>query len=500
MSTLPAVHEDKEPLLGVWQIGENYTVHDVNENEGSSVVDGKYILARVVAESFFLDGVSRNRRRYPATAWRRALQDPELIRRLNRRLVFGTFGHDQVLDDAAIREGKFSHIVSRIWITEDGKGMAEFLILNTGPGERLNTIFRAGSRPYVSTRASGGFQKARDNQGNQIVDPESFALGTIDFVLDPGFLDADPELVENNNSVKGTQMNENEKIQTLEESVRNGQTLINNLTEQNTAQATQITKMEEELAAYRALGSADVLAARVNSGLEESLKAVLGTHTADGLKSTLEEHASYSALGTVAYIKESLDSLTHISENLGSAKDIEHHLREHLDLVRTLKSTPAQIKSMVESFEALTEAHGGVDAIEETLTKTAAFVEKCGSLEECESILVKSLEFFESVGTAENIRSALNRVLEMVESQKAAKVEESVLALAEELQQSPELIREALDKGLDEATIRSLAESRAPVTSPKSQITGRLFEDKKPQDNKENQNRGPRTLAESLIS
>lgn len=492
----PSVNSD---ILGVWQIGENYSVYDVNEDASSSVVDGKYILARVVAESFFLEGISRNRRKYPTAAWNRALKDPEFIRRLNRRLVFGTFGHDQVLDDAAIREGKFSHIVSRVWITEDGKGMAEFLILNTPPGERLNTIFRAGSRPYVSTRASGDFLKARDSQGNQIVDPDTFALKTIDFVLDPGFLDADPELVENHN-VKGTDnMNTEEKIQTLEEAVRTNQSTINGLTEENLAQRKTIASMEEELAAYRKFGAPEVLESRLTSGIEESLKSVIGEHTTENLRSIMDEHNSYKVLGSVAEVTESVKTMKSVLEEIGTPEEIRAHLTEHLNLVSALNASPVQIREMVESLNSLVEAHGDVAQIEETLNRTKEFVESCGSLDECETVLRSSLEFFESVGTADNIRMALTRVLEMCDSEKEQKFEESVSALAKELGQEETVIREALTKGVSEETLRSLAESRAPASGA-GRISGRLFEDKDQGKGKKDELPRKRTLAESLIS
>jgi len=133
-------------IIEIWESGNSVAL-----SESQSIVDGEHIIARASGEAFFPDSASRNNRFYPREAWTNALKDESLQTRLGKRLVFGSVGHDQPLDDVAVREGKISHIVNRIYIDEStGKGMAEFLILNTPSGRTLNTLLRAGSAISVS--------------------------------------------------------------------------------------------------------------------------------------------------------------------------------------------------------------------------------------------------------------------------------------------------------------------------------------------------------------
>jgi hypothetical protein len=136
-------------ILDTIQLGESKYSSTAPE------VDGVNIIGKVTGESFVPGGFSRNKRFYPASLWEKVVNDPGVRKRLDDRTMYGSIGHEVKLDDAAFRNGDFTHIVSDIRITEDGKGEADYLILNTNAGRNLNTVLRAGSRVYVSTRADG---------------------------------------------------------------------------------------------------------------------------------------------------------------------------------------------------------------------------------------------------------------------------------------------------------------------------------------------------------
>lgn len=144
--------------------------------------------------SFIPDGESRNKRYYPKELWERTLNDTELNERLKDRHCYGTIGHDTELNDVSLLEGKVSHIVTNLYI-EDGVGIGEAEILNTEVGRTLRTILGAKCKLYVSSRGIGKFKESSKN-GNKIVDPDNYLLETFDFVMDPGFLEANPTLVE----------------------------------------------------------------------------------------------------------------------------------------------------------------------------------------------------------------------------------------------------------------------------------------------------------------
>ena len=174
---------------------ENFTVIDdatkINESMQSEVDASKgAILAIVKGPHFVPDGISRNHRNYKGV-WEKAGKNEEVQRKLRDNQMFGTIGHDVELTDKEIRERLYSHITRNInWET----GEAESVIYNTPVGESLLTLLRAGTKLYVSSRADGEY-KGKDEDGNDIMDPDTYVLERFDFVTDPGFLEAHPALV-----------------------------------------------------------------------------------------------------------------------------------------------------------------------------------------------------------------------------------------------------------------------------------------------------------------
>lgn len=292
---------EKITCSGIWE--SNLAV----EQDDPSIVDGKYILARVSGPSFFPDKTSRNHVHYPRQAWENALNDETFQKRLANRQIYGTIGHDVEMNDESVRAGNFSHIVSKVWIDENGVGNAEYLILNTPPGKILNTLFRAGSKIYVSTKAGGEFARVEDDI--KYVDPNVFFLERIDFVIDPGFLETDPQLLE---SYKKLTQDNTKKMTDISES--------------------KVKEMSESLEQYRQLGSPE----QISKGI-----------------ALLEE---YIKLGTVKKIKENLDKssnrisqLTEIIENrfkdIGEALEVEK-MKTLLEQYKEL-GTPAEIKKLI---------------------------------------------------------------------------------------------------------------------------------------------------------
>lgn len=172
----------------------------INENASATMVgqsdpdvDGQYVIAKVRGPAFFPGRTSRNNVEYTTELWDYTLKRPEYRKELEARRMYSTFGHDLPIDDESIRDGKIGHIVSDTWIDPDtGTGMAEYLILNSGPGRMIKTLLGAKSKLRVSTRARGKMQNRLFN-GKKRPDPKRFYLRGIDFVHDPGFLDAEPD-------------------------------------------------------------------------------------------------------------------------------------------------------------------------------------------------------------------------------------------------------------------------------------------------------------------
>ena len=180
---------------------ENHDVKGLVITEASASKLQEGVLAKVSGPSFFLDGYSRNGRFYPKKLWENALKNADTKEALSRGLMFGCIGHpkDYSLDEL-LESGRVSHKVTKIYIDEKtGEGMADYEILDTESGRILNTILRSGSDMYVSTRAFGGFSnetKSKNGKKYKVLDEKNFVIESIDFVIQPGFLETKPKLME----------------------------------------------------------------------------------------------------------------------------------------------------------------------------------------------------------------------------------------------------------------------------------------------------------------
>jgi len=332
------------------------------EEDNISEVDGIHILARVVGPAFFPNTTSKNRVHYPIEAWENAISDPRFLSRLNSRLVFGTIGHNIELTDDAIREGKFSHIVTKTWIDDDNIGKAEYLILNTPPGRTLNTLLRAKCKLRVSTKA-GGLYESTSSGGVRTVKPDSFMLERIDFVIDPGYIEALPQLIEslheNSSSLsldKGKLMNtenNNKPVEILEsllvnmqgkatlteEQLKNlNESLTNIKVEQARTSAilenyqaigtvTAIHEQFAELEQYRLIGSVQEIHEAFDKG-EETVRDLtatvdtIGTQIADLKKPVDEDDSDYTELGSPQEVKDALSQALEIADELQAYRDL----------------------------------------------------------------------------------------------------------------------------------------------------------------------------------
>jgi hypothetical protein len=363
--------------------------------EESGEVDGEHILAKVKGVFFCPNGKSRNNRFYPEALWEKALGDATVQQKLKSRTMFGTVGHETELNDKAILEGRISHIVTNAYINEDGKGMGEALILNTPAGRVLNTIMRAGSQVFVSSRAEGRFKGTKN--GMPIVDEDSYKLDTWDFVLNPGFTAANPKLVEELNNIQTDNTNQGDKAmnETLEKVIKENVALKEELT----TTSKKVTSLEEALSPIQ----------EENNHVKEQL-------------ATAEE--------TISKLDESNKEL---ETSLVEAKEIVSVVEEMGDSVTEVK-------------EALEKAVNYIDTLHEEV----------GTKEEITSTINEAITFKEemdAIGSVEEIKSALKIGEEMldakIETERVAKVKE----LAEKCSVSETSIEKLLNTGMEEDAV-----------------------------------------------
>lgn len=383
-------------LDDVWESQE--LTHDIIES--SSEVDGVHILAKVKGPAFFPDTVSGNKVFYSREAWENAINDERFQSRLRDRLVFGTIGHGQVINDDAIKDGKFSHVLTGIYINESGVGIAEYLILNTPPGRILNTVLRAKSRLRVSTKAKGVFEN-QSSSGLKSVNPKVFFLERIDFVLDPGYDQALPELIESlgdSNAVnfnKETQMSGNidptqKLVDVLESTIADlksggqvaNETIIN-LNTQLAAASTQLKaiqeskeeleakvaeleaelqKAKEELAKYDELGSPDEVSEALDKSLDTitRMQKIIDRSTVDVAESlkieeSLKELEAYRSFGSIGEIKELCAHAEKLADRFieESLSNIQTKYGVSKDVVKKLYSKGLDVKTIEESIKMI---------------------------------------------------------------------------------------------------------------------------------------------------
>ena len=316
--------------------------------EANAVVDGVHVLAKVTGPFFVPEGVSRNKRFYSKSLWEKCLSRPDVQSKLSEKRMFGTIGHDEPIDDKALRDGKLSHIMTKLAVEENGiPGYGECLIVNSPAGRVLNSFLRAGAKLFTSSRALGKFNGTEE--GVPKVDEETYELQTFDFVLDPGFLQANPKLAESFQKFEESFTDTEEKnvIETLQNSNKKGDQIMGQ---------ELLEKVMNETASLRTELSS---AAKENQTLKTQNEA-LQKEIAESQKVTtgLDE---YKKLGTVAQLKEQKRKLgvceTELAKykGFGPAADVEKALagsKKFIQEVLTI-GTPAEIKEALAKSSAL---------------------------------------------------------------------------------------------------------------------------------------------------
>ena len=449
--------QEKHLIKSIIESNQKFKIKVLSESAETSEVDGKYILARASGPAFFPNTTSRNNVFYPKEAWENAIADEEFQHRLKNRLVFGTIGHDPEITDNEVRKGEFSHIVTKVWIGEDDIGYAEYLVLNTEPGRILNTLLRAGVGISVSTKGYGTTIETSDKD-TEMVDPDNFSFDRIDFVIDPGYLQAKPELKESKNT-ENTNYNRNE--QKMDKTIDILENATKRLEESNKSLQTEITeskvalsKANAALDSYRALGSVQQVAEAM-SQLDKY--RLLGTPRK--IKEDLDQ-----AEEVIGLLEDQVQDLTATIDQLKADEPATDEVTEdedtsELDAYREL-GTPEEIKACLERAEELLAEEPEEDEIEEDEDDEAPLSD-IGSPEEIRALVQEAeeadslLQQYQELGSVEELKEMCARLEEYSELEKEASAED----LAEEYDVNAEVVSKLQDKGLSDDEIKEILDS-----------------------------------------
>ena len=448
--------QEKHLIKSIIESNQKFKIKVLSESAETSEVDGKYILARASGPAFFPNTTSRNNVFYPKEAWENAIADEEFQHRLKNRLVFGTIGHDPEITDNEVRKGEFSHIVTKVWIGEDDIGYAEYLVLNTEPGRILNTLLRAGVGISVSTKGYGTTVETSDKD-TEMVDPDNFSFDRIDFVIDPGYLQAKPELKESKNT-ENTNYNRNE--QKMDKTIDILENATKRLEESNKSLQTEITeskvalsKANAALDAYRVLGSVQQVAEAM-SQLDKY--RLLGTPRK--IKEDLDQ-----AEEVIGLLEDQVQDLTATIDQLKADEPATEEVTEdedtsELDAYREL-GTVEELKACLEKAEELMAEQPEEDEIEED--EDEAPLSDIGSPEEIRALVQEAeeadslLQQYQELGSVEELKEMCARLEEYSELEKEASAED----LAEEYDVASEVVTKLQDKGLSDDEIKDILDS-----------------------------------------
>jgi len=470
-------------------------VDTICESDGSltSLIDGVNIIGMVEGQFFQPDGMSRNKRWYPRSLWENVLASADVKNRLLNHTMFGEIGHsDGPVTDNTLRSGDASHIIADLWIDEKGRGMGRAYILGTETGRRLKIYLGAKAKLKVSTRGEGVYLDGEKHDGCPVIDPSSYELQTVDFVLNPGFLETSANLTAQRESVETTtpekvnetmaqaskegenRMDMDKYVAKLEEKIATLEAKNESLSEElkskekellqsQFVESAEIKKINEQFAPFKKMGVSAKQLTETLKTAQNSLKKA----NAKNAKLTEELQAFKDACGSIEQIKEATElsakALDTISEyqKLGTVEDIKALMAKSEELVPQLE----ELNSLKEYKEL-----GSVEDIKALAEKFEASLPKLKEL--------KVLEAYKELGTVNDVKSLakkceslLPKLEQLEDAKKLARTVQKIMPKLEKydrLEKAAAKAQSIIEQYL--STVGSINKAKALVESRKETI------------------------------
>lgn len=135
---------------------------------------------------------TRNDRKYIQRLWRNVKESEYYKEGIENRTIVGELDHPEERVDYSLKEGAI--ILTLMDILDNGKVYTEFDIIDTPMGRILKTYLEAGCKIGVSSRGLG--EEIVEN-GETIIDPDTYQFYCFDAVAFPAVKSARMELLEN---------------------------------------------------------------------------------------------------------------------------------------------------------------------------------------------------------------------------------------------------------------------------------------------------------------
>lgn len=328
--------------------------------------NNKSILGEIEGIFFVPDGVSANERFYSRKFWEHVLATEDVKNKLSRKIMFGRVGHeDRDVEEDDINSGKISHVVDKLWIDEQGRGMGHAIILDTPAGHNLYTCMAAGSDLRVSSRASGDYKTDEYYNGNiPVMDESVYVLDTFDMVIHPGFIETNPKLVAENYPKKQKAEHTVKKHESTKSEKRR-QTMPRAKSER----ASLIAKAKSRiaLAEKRALKAEESLSKseiRYKNLLEKAKK----------ISAELKQYKAEGKVADIKKVKAELNSFKQVAKSSKALKETLGRVKKSLTTAKSFKAEAEQgrcYKATLEKAKPVLAAYVSIGSLPEVKSKMA---------------------------------------------------------------------------------------------------------------------------------
>lgn len=264
------------------------------------------------------DEANNNGRVYP----RKILENQvkEIQSKINERSLVGALDHPE---NDSIHLSQASHLITKLWVEDNGDVMGEAEILSTPNGKIIEALINDGVKIGISSRGLGTLSEGKDAK----VVNEDFRLITFDIVSDPSTKGAFPELTE---SVKRN----SEKAQKIVEKYRKDKMLltlleskIDSLLEGSVKKANKAKKKDWESGGFKDKMSSDFAKQRTrNSNLTPGHTSWNKSDMAEGKAKRSMKHDLARGKKTKGQFSESLTLaiLEGLTKRMNKAKKNAH--------------------------------------------------------------------------------------------------------------------------------------------------------------------------------
>jgi hypothetical protein len=331
----------------------------------------KGILGRLIGPCADFINPTRNGRKYTEELWENVFNSPIIQEKIKNGVCFGELGHPTDRTETDMTKIAVS-LKEQPQKNDKGQLIAYFDILDTPNGRILKTLCDYGSTIGISSRGTGDV--IQDDNGNEVVDPNTYEFECWDVVLVP--------------AVEGA------RLQYVNESMGSSKPSLKKALTESLESATEEERkvMEETLQTLKI----DVEETKINSNPEMD----------ENIDAKLDEEVNISSLKTVEATEEATD---------GGSDDLLNSLQEALKEKVALE---AQVKSLQEQLAVNDIKVGNVNEelskYKNAVARLSTAVSEKKTLQEQVSTLEEKLK-----GKDNTIVAQKQRISRLIEATKA---------------------------------------------------------------------------------